>query len=509
MECPICASAELRHSPGEQQLGGLRVRPDTVTCPNCGAQAEQLSNDRLRFTRVPTPYSFPIGTSLDEPVLYSESRRIGEQARRWLELRATVEAGEPVPDSLSAFKRGETCFLHISDAVLSEERTREGRPYLARTDRGDLYFTDKHMYVVGDKVTRVPLEKIARITFARGRLGFRFMRLDRKRPQHITLNSQLDHHLVQLMFHRQSDAIPAPQLGDAHTLPPSSYKFDLRALGSIWRGGGIGRVAFIAVCSLLLAPCCLCIGSNVFAPKPSPTTTRIPTDTPTAIPIQVPSATLRPTRTPQSTETPQPTRTPTLTPIPTEQVGCTWRAAYLADVTVPDGTRFDARERFEKTWRVRNSGTCTWDGIELSFSGGDQMTATDSVPIKRTDSGEEIEISVAMRAPADDGSYSGIWSICYGDSCFYDLTVNIVVGAPVVVATRAPAPTAAPVVVPTATPVPAPAAVCDCSHDAYNCSDFSTHRAAQACFNYCIAQGRGDIHRLDRDNDGVVCESLP
>jgi hypothetical protein len=80
MECPICASAELRHSPGEQQLGGLRVRPDTFTCPNCGAQAEQLSNDRLRFTRVPTPYSFPIDTSLDKPVLCSGSRRTGDAA---------------------------------------------------------------------------------------------------------------------------------------------------------------------------------------------------------------------------------------------------------------------------------------------------------------------------------------------------------------------------------------------------------------------------------------------
>jgi hypothetical protein len=80
MECPICASAEFRHSPGEEKLGGLLVRPDTVACPDCGAQAEQLSNDRLRFTCIPTPYSFPIGTSLDEPVLYSGSRRTADAA---------------------------------------------------------------------------------------------------------------------------------------------------------------------------------------------------------------------------------------------------------------------------------------------------------------------------------------------------------------------------------------------------------------------------------------------
>lgn len=42
----------------------------------------------------------------------------------------------------------------------------------------------------------------------------------------------------------------------------------------------------------------------------------------------------------------------------------------------------------------------------------------------------------------------------------------------------------------------------------YNCSDFSTHAEAQAFY---IAQGgpASDPHRLDGDNDGDACESLP
>ena len=51
--------------------------------------------------------------------------------------------------------------------------------------------------------------------------------------------------------------------------------------------------------------------------------------------------------------------------------------------------------------------------------------------------------------------------------------------------------------------------VCSCSGDTLNCSDFSTHASAQACFNYCISQGAGDIHGLDADNNGSACESLP
>jgi micrococcal nuclease len=52
-------------------------------------------------------------------------------------------------------------------------------------------------------------------------------------------------------------------------------------------------------------------------------------------------------------------------------------------------------------------------------------------------------------------------------------------------------------------------AVCSCSGNLYNCDHFSTQNEAQACFNYCISQGVGDIHRLDANSDGIACESLP
>ena len=56
---------------------------------------------------------------------------------------------------------------------------------------------------------------------------------------------------------------------------------------------------------------------------------------------------------------------------------------------------------------------------------------------------------------------------------------------------------------PTCTPT------CDCSGDIYNCSDFATQTQAQACYDYCVAQGYGDVHRLDGDGDGIACEWLP
>ena len=38
-----------------------------------------------------------------------------------------------------------------------------------------------------------------------------------------------------------------------------------------------------------------------------------------------------------------------------------------------------------------------------------------------------------------------------------------------------------------------------------DCSDFSSQAEAQAFFERA---GPGDPHRLDRDNDGVACETL-
>lgn len=82
-------------------------------------------------------------------------------------------------------------------------------------------------------------------------------------------------------------------------------------------------------------------------------------------------------------------------------------------------------------------------------------------------------------------------------------TVAPIIEAP----TLTPIPTLVQVVF---TPTLAPAAgPCGCSGDSLNCTDFSgSHSRAQACYDYCVSQGRGDIHRLDNDGDGDACESL-
>lgn len=58
-------------------------------------------------------------------------------------------------------------------------------------------------------------------------------------------------------------------------------------------------------------------------------------------------------------------------------------------------------------------------------------------------------------------------------------------------------------ILPTQPPV---GAVCSCSGDTLNCSDFSTSSSAQACMEYCISIGAGDIHNLDGNANGQACE---
>jgi len=50
--------------------------------------------------------------------------------------------------------------------------------------------------------------------------------------------------------------------------------------------------------------------------------------------------------------------------------------------------------------------------------------------------------------------------------------------------------------------------LCNCSID-YDCSDFYSHSAAQACFESCGGSRSYNWSGLDRDRDGSACESLP
>jgi len=72
-----------------------------------------------------------------------------------------------------------------------------------------------------------------------------------------------------------------------------------------------------------------------------------------------------------------------------------------------------------------------------------------------------------------------------------------------------PTKTPVPMILPTLEPPPganpATDGACNCSF-VYTCANFSSHDAAQACFNSC---GGSNWSGLDSDGNGMVCEGMP
>ncbi len=164
-----------------------------------------------------------------------------------------------------------------------------------------------------------------------------------------------------------------------------------------------------------------------------------------------------PTNTPVTGTPPTPTVTPvgpTSTPVPSS--GCD-RAAFVADVNVPDGTVFAPNASFTKTWRLKNTGTCTWtSSYKLVFVSGAQMGGLAEVPLTSTVApNTTVDLSVVLTAPATAGTYRGYWQLKNAAGALFGIGpagdmpfwVEIVVSSGG--STVTPAPTSA-----TGTPVP-------------------------------------------------------
>jgi hypothetical protein len=129
-----------------------------------------------------------------------------------------------------------------------------------------------------------------------------------------------------------------------------------------------------------------------------------------------PSPTVRLTPTPATVvPSPKMTSTPagvTQTMTPTarcDQAG----AGNPLDITIPDDSLIAAGESFIKTWKLVNTGTCTWTtSYSGSFFYGDRMGAPESVPFEASVlPAQSVEISIEMIAPTSPGTYQGNWKL--------------------------------------------------------------------------------------------------
>jgi len=146
-----------------------------------------------------------------------------------------------------------------------------------------------------------------------------------------------------------------------------------------------------------------------------PSATQVP---PTATPE--PSATQAASETPaiaastQTVAAPAAAAVASLTPVkvdPATAHGC-YNATLVADVTILYAPLFEAGDRFTKTWRIKNTGSCDWPrGFKIAYVSGDHF-GTDTTTInQKVLTGAVTEISLDMIAPALNGVVASNWQI--------------------------------------------------------------------------------------------------
>ena len=139
-------------------------------------------------------------------------------------------------------------------------------------------------------------------------------------------------------------------------------------------------------------------------------------------PATVTAAALQPTQEPTKPPTPlatisaTPTLVPSKTPVPptaTKTPQPCDSAKYVLDVNYEDGSKLAPGTAFTKTWRLKNTGTCTWTkDYAVVYTGGDLLSSTKKFSLPNAVApGEQVEVSVKLTAPTKTGTYQSFFML--------------------------------------------------------------------------------------------------
>jgi len=128
------------------------------------------------------------------------------------------------------------------------------------------------------------------------------------------------------------------------------------------------------------------------------------TEVPTSVTTEVP---------PEPTSTPQPTNTPAVTATVDPAVvdlSCN-SASFSGNVTYFDGTKVGPGKPFQKSWLIRNTGTCTWNSnYTLVYVNGTRFGGQTAVSIPGPIAPDQyVTVSANLIAPTDAGTYTSYW----------------------------------------------------------------------------------------------------
>lgn len=171
---------------------------------------------------------------------------------------------------------------------------------------------------------------------------------------------------------------------------------------------------------------------------------------------------LIPTPTPAPpTETPVPA-TPTNTP----ETACVNAMEFVRDLNLDDEDlqdppEMEPGEAFSKGWRIKNSGTCTWDeAYSIDYVRGN--TPVSRMQGERTfiqgevRPGEEYDMYVDLVAPGEPGVFVGFWQMFDDARVAFGETIWVAIEVPGAAPTSTPEPSASPTLPPPTDTVPAP-----------------------------------------------------
>jgi hypothetical protein len=92
---------------------------------------------------------------------------------------------------------------------------------------------------------------------------------------------------------------------------------------------------------------------------------------------------------------------------------CTYRATFLGDVTIPDGSSISPGQPFRKTWRLRNDGTCGWGSNDVVHSltniNNNPLGAPVTIGMPSVPPGGVVDLSIDMIGPMQPGLHRSEW----------------------------------------------------------------------------------------------------
>ena len=198
--------------------------------------------------------------------------------------------------------------------------------------------------------------------------------------------------------------------------------------------------------------------------------------------------------------------------LPSDTTKSECASASLISETIPDDTIFKPRAKFTKTWKVKNTSTCSWGttykiafwegevlGGAVGFLDGNSMNGPSTQAlIGRVAPGQTIDISVNLTAPRSAGDYKGIWKIRDASGILFgNFHVQIKVQNPA---------TVTPVTV-TATSTLPPAAVTNVSYTAFTVTNGAYVNCPIITANITTS-GAGDITYHWIDSLGIAASNV-